>query len=89
MNTPAEIERVMGALSPQARIALHALSELQHRPAEDVLRDEIRTDIEGRVPSIDIDGAMRSIQNTAYNAGYMIGCLRRIARGYGEDDQCR
>ena len=36
-----DVDLVMQALPPQARIALDALSELQKRPAEVVLRDEI------------------------------------------------
>ena len=46
--TPREVDRVMQALPPQARIALNAMSELQHRSPEDVLRDEIRNYIAGR-----------------------------------------
>ena len=36
-----DVDRVMQALPPQARIALDVLSETQKRPVEDVLRDEI------------------------------------------------
>ena len=44
-----DVDLVMQALPPQARIALDALSELQKRPAEDVLRDEIAKYIAGRL----------------------------------------
>ena len=38
---PHEVERVMQALPPEARLALNTMAELQRRPVEDVLRDEI------------------------------------------------
>ena len=36
-----ELEIAMRALPPQARIALETMAQMQNRPAEDVLRDEI------------------------------------------------
>ncbi len=80
-----DVDFVMQALPPQARIALDALSELQKRPAEDVLRDEIAKYIAGRLPAIDIDSALSALQQTAYQAGYLIGRLRRMSREFGED----
>ena len=64
---------------------LYGLSELQKRPAEDVLRDEIAKYIAGRLPAIDIDSALSALQQTAYQAGYLIGRLRRMSREFGED----
>ena len=84
---PQEVDRVMQALPPEARLALNTMAELQNRPAEDVLRDEIRHYIEGKVPAIDIDAAMEGIKSTAYEAGYLIGRLRSFARRMSEDDE--
>lgn len=36
------VEQVMSRLPPQARTALHVMSEMQNREPEDVLRDEIK-----------------------------------------------
>lgn len=80
-----DVDRVMQALPPQARIALDVLSETQKRPVEDVLRDEIAKYIEGRLPAVDIDGAMHAIKATAYQAGFLIGRLRKFSREFGEE----
>lgn len=78
-----EVDRVMQALPPEARVALEALSQMQKRPVEDVLRDEMEKYIAGKLPAVDIDGAMRSVQVTARRAGYLIGRLRRFVRENG------
>lgn len=83
--TPREVDRVMQALPPQARIALNAMSELQHRSPEDVLRDEIRNYIAGRIPAVDLEGAVASIRSSAYEAGRLIGTLSGWAKRFGED----
>lgn len=75
-----ELEIAMRALPPQARIALETMAQMQNRPAEDVLRDEIRQYIAGRLPIVNIDAAIEAIQATAHTAGYLIGRLRRFAR---------
>ena len=80
-----DVDRVMQALPPQARIALDVLSETQKRPVEDVLRDEIAKYIEGRLPAVDIDGAMNATKATAYQAGFLIGRLRKFSREFGEE----
>ena len=41
--------------------------------------------IAGRLPAIDIDSALSALQQTAYQAGYLIGRLRRMSREFGED----
>ena len=81
-----DVDRVMQALPPQARVALDLLSQSQKRPVEDVLRDEIAKYIEGRLPAVDIDGAMRAVKATAYQAGFLIGRLRRFSRDFGNDE---
>lgn len=81
-----DVRRVMDRLSPQARMALDTISQAQNRPVEDVLRDEIRAYIAGRLPAIDIDGAMKAIQMTAYKAGWLLGRLKRFAREQSQND---
>ena len=80
------VDRVMERLSPEARFALHTLSEMQKRPPEDVVRDEIKNYIEGKLPAIDIDAIMRSLKDTAYRAGYIIGSVRNFARRWNNED---
>lgn len=83
---PHEVERVMQALPPEARLALNTMAELQRRPVEDVLRDEIARYIEGKVPAIDIDSAMEGIKATAWQAGYFIGRLHSFARRMNDEE---
>ena len=83
--SPEEMEIAMRALPPQARIALETLAQMQQRPAEDVLRDEIREYIAGHMPVVNIDAAMQAIQATAHTAGYLIGRLRRFAREMSDE----
>ncbi len=80
------VNKVMDRLPPEARVALHAMSEMQNRSPEDVLRDEIKRYIEGRLPSIDIDGAMAALKSGAYQAGYFFGSLRKFARRMSSDE---
>ena len=51
----------MQGLPPEARAALNVMSQMQQRPPEDVLRDEIKNYIEGRLPRIDIEGAIKAL----------------------------
>ena len=67
----------MQGLPPEARAALNVMSQMQQRPPEDVLRDEIKNYIEGRLPRIDIEGAIKALQARSYQAGYIVGSLRR------------
>ena len=75
-----ELDSAPRSAPPQARIALETMAQMQKRPAEDVLRDEIRQYIAGRLPIVNIDAAIEAIQATAHTAGYLIGRLRRFAR---------
>ncbi|MCF0253081.1 MAG: hypothetical protein HUK26_01945 [Duodenibacillus sp.] len=83
---PIDVEQVMRRLSPQASAALRIMAASQERAPEDVLRDEIRAYIAGRMPAIDIDAAMAAVKDNARRAGWLIGRLRRLQRRFGEDD---
>lgn len=81
-----EVNRVMAALPPEARLALNTMAQLQNRSVEDVLREEIANYIAGKIPHVDLDGAMSTIKSTAYQAGFMLGRLRRFAREFADDE---
>lgn len=81
-----DVDRVLQALPPQARFVINTMAQAQNRPVEDVLRDEIRAFIAGRLPAIDLEGAVRSVRGTAHEAGYLLGRLRRLARDWSADD---
>lgn len=80
------VNKVMERLPPQARIALDTLSKMQNRSPEDVLRDEIKNYIQGRLPAIDLDRAMSAIKVGAHQAGYLFGRLRRFAQNLNRED---
>lgn len=72
------VDKVMAGLPPQARTALNMMAEMQKRPAEDVLRDEIQNYIEGRLPLHGVEAAVKAIQDHAYQAGYIVGSLKKF-----------
>ena len=63
LTNKENVDRVMQGLPPEARAALNVMSQMQQRPPEDVLRDEIKNYIEGRLPRIDIEGAIKALQH--------------------------
>ena len=81
LTNKENVDRVMQGLPPEARAALNVMSQMQQRPPEDVLRDEIKNYIEGRLPRIDIEGAIKALQSRSYQAGYIIGSLRKLESG--------
>lgn len=62
LTNKENVDRVMQGLPPEARAALNVMSQMQQRPPEDVLRDEIKNYIEGRLPRIDIEGAIKALR---------------------------
>ena len=42
LTNKENVDRVMQGLPPEARAALNVMSQMQQRPPEDVLRDEIK-----------------------------------------------
>ena len=78
LTNKENVDRVMQGLPPEARAALNVMSE-------DVLRDEIKNYIEGRLPRIDIEGAIKALQSRSYQAGYIIGSLRKFARNWNRE----
>ena len=85
LTNKENVDRVMQGLPPEARAALNVMSQMQQRPPEDVLRDEIKNYIEGRLPRIDIEGAIKALQSRSYQAGYIIGSLRKFARHWNRE----
>lgn len=82
LTSDKNVQQVMDRLPPEARTALHVMSEMQKREPEDVLRDEIKKYIEGKVPTVDVEGIIRGIKDKAYTAGYLVGSLRKFARNW-------
>ena len=87
LTNKENVDRVMQGLPPEARAALNVMSQMQQRPPEDVLRDEIKNYIEGRLPRIDIEGAIKALQARSYQAGYIVGSLRKFARNWNREFQ--
>lgn len=86
LTSKESVDKVMQGLPPQARTALNVMAELQKRPPEDVLRDEIRNYIAGRLPAIDLEGAVKAIQERSYQAGYLVGSLRKFISNWNRED---
>jgi len=76
LTNKENVDRVMQGLPPEARAALNVMSQMQQRPPEDVLRDEIKNYIEG---------AIKALQSRSYQAGYIIGSLRKFARNWNRE----
>lgn len=86
LTSKESVDKVMQGLPPQARTALNVMAEMQKRPPEDVLRDEIRNYIAGRLPTIDLEGAVKAIQERSYQAGYLVGSLRKFVSNWNRED---
>lgn len=86
LTSKESVDKVMQGLPPQARTALNVMAEMQKRPPEDVLRDEIRNYIAGRLPAIDLEGAVKAIQECSYQAGYLVGSLRKFVSNWNRED---
>ena len=86
LTSKEAVDKVMQGLPPQARTALNVMAEMQKRPPEDVLRDEIRNYIAGRLPAIDLEGAVKAIQERSYQAGYLVGSLRKFVSNWNRED---
>ena len=86
LTSKESVDKVMQGLPPQARTALNVMAEMQKRPPEDVLRDEIRNYIAGRLPAIDLEGAVKAIQERTYQAGYLVGSLRKFVSNWNRED---
>lgn len=86
LTSKESVDKVMQGLPPQARTALNVMAEMQKRPPEDVLRDEICNYIAGRLPAIDLEGAVKAIQERSYQAGYLVGSLRKFVSNWNRED---
>lgn len=82
LTNKENVDRVMQGLPPEARAALNVMSQMQQRPPEDV---QIKNYIEGRLPRIDIEGAIKALQARSYQAGYIVGSLRKFARNWNRE----
>ena len=72
---------VMGRLSPEAMRALRAVAEMRNRPAEEVLREELRGYIADKLPPMpDIELIIHSMAERFYALGYACGTAKRFLR---------
>lgn len=56
-HAPDVTREIMGRLSPEAMRTLRAVSEMRNRPAEDVLREELRGYIADKLPLPDVEAS--------------------------------
>ncbi len=74
------VRDVMGRLSPEAMRTLRAVSEMRHRPPEEVLEEELRGYIADKLPLPDVEGLIHRLGEEAYALGYACGSVKRIIR---------
>lgn len=64
-HAPDVTREIMGRLSPEAMRTLRAVSEMRNRPAEDVLREELRGYIADKLPLPDVEAIIHAMGNLA------------------------
>ena len=79
-HAPGVVRDVMGRLSPEAMRTLRAVSQMRHRPPEEVLEEELRGYIADKVPLPNVEGLIRRLGEEAYALGYACGSVKRIIR---------
>lgn len=79
-HAPGLVLDVMGRLSPEAMRTLRAVSEMRHRPPEEVLEEELRGYIADKIPLPDVEGLISRLGEEAYALGYACGSVKRIIR---------
>lgn len=60
-HAPDVTREIMGRLSPEAMRTLRAVSEMRNRPAEDVLREELRGYIADKLPLPDVEAIIHAM----------------------------
>ena len=73
-HAPDVTREIMGRLSPEAMRTLRAVSEMRNRPAEDVLREELRGYI------ADVEAIIHAMGERFYALGYACGTAKRFLR---------
>ena len=71
-HAPDVTREIMGRLSPEAMRTLRAVSEMRNRPAEDVLREELRGYI--------AEAIIHAMGERFYALGYACGTAKRFLR---------
>ena len=80
-HAPDLTRQAMGRLSPEALRALHAVAEMRNRPAEEVLREELKGYIADKLPPMpDIEYIIHSMAERFYALGYACGTAKRFLR---------
>ena len=65
-HAPDVTREIMGRLSPEAMRTLRAVSEMRNRPAEDVLREELRGYIADKLPLPDVEAIIHAMGERFY-----------------------
>lgn len=79
-HAPDVTREIMGRLSPEAMRTLRAVSEMRNRPAEDVLREELRGYIADKLPLPDVEAIIHAMGERFYALGYACGTAKRFLR---------
>lgn len=82
-HAPDVTREIMGRLSPEAMRTLRAVSEMRNRPAEDVLREELRGYIADKLPLPDVEAIIHAMGERFYALGYACGTAKRFLRKLG------
>ena len=79
-HAPDVTREIMGRLSPEAMRTLQAVSEMRHRPAEDVLREALAGYIADKLPIPDVEAIIHEMSQRFYTLGYACGTAKRFLR---------
>lgn len=85
-HAPDVTREIMGRLSPEAMRTLRAVSEMRNRPAEDVLREELRGYIADKLPLPDVEAIIHAMGERFYALGYACGTAKRFLRKLRAND---
>lgn len=77
--------RIFRGLSPEAVRTLRAVSEMQRRSPQDVLRDELEGYILDKLPPVDVEAIIRAMGDKFYQLGWFCGKARSIIRSFNRE----
>lgn len=84
--TPMLLNRVYGKLSPDAIKILKSVAQARGSTPEEVLREALKGYLATEVPSIDIEGIVKSLKPGFRQAGFAVGRAAALFRRWRESD---
>ena len=87
-HAPDVTREIMGRLSPEAMRTLRAVSEMRNRPAEDVLREELRGYIADKLPLPDVEAIIHAMGERFYGANDPQSFNEMTARNLAVPGRC-